>query len=61
MVLIVLSVLLLPPRMFLHVEIANISQIESLDSQDDQLVAFMNEFRDDLESQRGDDNDHILS
>jgi len=44
-----------------HVEIANISQIESLGSEDDQLVAFMNEFRDDLESQRGDDNDHILS
>ena len=49
------------PKNVQHVEIANISQIESLDSQDDQLVAFMNEFRDDLESQRGDDNDHILS
>lgn len=43
-----------------HVEIANISQIESLDSEDDQLLAFMNEVRDDLESQR-DDGDHILS
>ena len=43
-----------------HIEIANISQIESIGSEDDQLLAFMNEFRDDLESQRGDDNDHTL-
>ena len=45
-----------------HVEIANISQIESLGSEDDQLVAFMNEVRDDLEDKRGDDGHiHILS